>query len=68
MKEVTIKIPDSKLSFFLELMQQLGLEATPTYTLSEEQLAIVKDRMAQDDHDPNRILDWENGRKNLFVN
>lgn len=26
MKEVTLKIPDQKLSFFMELVKQLGLE------------------------------------------
>lgn len=27
MKEVTLKIPDSKLNFFMELVKQLGFEA-----------------------------------------
>jgi hypothetical protein len=46
MKEVTLKIPDKKLNFFLELVQQLGIEvATSTSDIPEVHKNIVRERI-----------------------
>jgi hypothetical protein len=45
MKEVTLKVPDAKLSFFLELVKELGFEITNEVQVSEEHKAVVRDRI-----------------------
>lgn len=45
MKEVTLKIPESKLSFFLELIEHLGFEVTEEMQIPEEHKAIVRERI-----------------------
>jgi len=59
MKEVVIKIPDSKFKFFMELMDQLGLEVFQRYDISEEQMNIVMERISLSDSDPDRIQNWD---------
>lgn len=59
MKEVTIKIPDRKLHFILELLNQLGIEVTHKYDIPEEQMSIVRDRIAKSNLDPERLEDWD---------
>ena len=63
MKEVVIKIPDSKLSFILELLTQLGIEVSQKYDIPEEHMNIVRDRMAKSDIDPDRLEDWDKAKK-----
>lgn len=65
MKEVIIKIPETRLQFFLELMQQLGFEVSQKYEIPEEHIAIVMDRMAKSEIDSDRLEDWEEVKKNL---
>jgi TorA maturation chaperone TorD len=65
MKEVIIKIPDTRLQFFLELMQQLGIEVSQKYDIPEEHIAIVMDRMAKSEADPDRLENWEEVKRNL---
>ncbi len=65
MKEVIIKIPDTRLQFFLELMQQLGFEVSQKYDIPEEHMAIVMDRIAKSEADPERLENWDEVKKNL---
>lgn len=65
MKEITIKIPDTKLNFIMELMNQLGIEVSQKYDIPVEHINIVKERMADSDLEPNRIEDWEVAKKKL---
>lgn len=45
MKEVTLKIPDKKLNFFMELIKQLGFEVSEEAEVPEEHKAIVRERI-----------------------
>lgn len=61
MKEVTLKIPDKKLSFFMELIKQLGFEVSEEVEIPEEHKAIVRERIktakAED------MVPWKEARK-----
>jgi len=59
MKEVTIFIPDERLDFILELLGQLGVEASQKYDIPEEHMNLVRDRIAKSDLDPDRLEDWD---------
>lgn len=59
MKEVTLKIPDKKLGFFMELVKQLGFEVTQEVEIPEEYKNIVRDRIQKSVNEPERLLDWE---------
>jgi hypothetical protein len=45
MKEVTLKIPDDRLSFFMELFEQLGLEVADSVSVPDEQKEVVRERI-----------------------
>ncbi|MBI3141716.1 MAG: hypothetical protein HYZ16_02690 [Bacteroidetes bacterium] len=61
MKEVTLKIPDKKLGFFMELIKQLGFEVSEEVEIPEEHKAIVRERIktakAED------MVPWKEARK-----
>ena len=59
MKEVMIKVPDPKFDFFMELMDQLGLEVSQKYDIPEDQMNLVMDRISKDDEDPGRLKNWD---------
>lgn len=64
MKEVTLKIPDTKLNFFMELVQQLGFEVNVNdLHIPEEHKEFVRDRIItakKEDYIP-----WDEARKQL---
>ena len=61
MKEVTLKIPEKKMSFFMELIKQLGFEVTEEVEIPEEHKAIVRERIktAKDED----MASWKDARK-----
>lgn len=59
MKEITLRNPDKKLSFFMELYSQLGIEVSDEVTIPEEHKAIVRHRIKKSKQDPKRHLDWD---------
>lgn len=60
MKEITLRIPDQKLDFVLELIEQLGLEvSSEEMEIPEEHKAIVRERVQKSKANPERLLDWE---------
>jgi hypothetical protein len=59
MKEVTIKIPENKLNFFIELVHQLGYEVTQNYEIPEEHMSIVRDRIKKSEENPERLESWD---------
>ncbi len=63
MKRVTLKVPDQKLSFFLELIQHLGIEVAEETDIPEDHKAIVRDRIktAKDED----LVPWDEARKEL---
>jgi hypothetical protein len=59
MKEITLKIPNTKLRFFMELIDQLGLEVTndDDLTISKEHQDIVLDRIQNTKEED--LLNWD---------
>lgn len=68
MKEITIKVPDKKLSFFMELVKQLGIEVTKEDVVLQEWQKEQLDE-ALEDHQNGKAnyTDWEDVKKNLFA-
>jgi hypothetical protein len=58
MKEVTLKVPSKKLVFFLELVDQLGIEVSHQIDIPEQHKDIVRSRIKKSEKDPARLLDW----------
>lgn len=59
MTEITLKIPDSKLEFFIELFKKLGLEIkSKNLSIPQKHQDIVLDRIANTNDD--ELLDWDN--------
>ncbi len=67
MKEVTLKIPEKKIAFFMELVRQLGLEVSLQTDIPEEHRSIVRDRIKKSAKNPERLLDWEEVKDNLTL-
>ena len=65
MKEITLKIPEERLSFFMELVEQLGFEITGESEISEDHKALVRERIKKSDQDPGRLSDWEEVQDNF---
>ncbi len=61
MKEVTLKIPDKKFNFFMELVEQLGFEATKEIEIPETHKAIVRERIKS--AKPEKMISWKEARK-----
>lgn len=59
MKEVTLRIPEKKFNFFMELMEQLGFEITSPAEIPEEDKTVVRERIRKTEAHPERLLDWE---------
>lgn len=59
MKEIVIKIPDNKIQFFLELLQQLGFENYQKYDIPEEHISIVRERIEKSNISPDQLKDWD---------
>ncbi|KPQ00870.1 MAG: toxin-antitoxin system antidote component [Bacteroidetes bacterium HLUCCA01] len=63
MKEITLKIPDQKLEFAVELFHQLGLEIVAEPSITEEHKAIVRERIASLSEE--ELIPWVEARKQL---
>lgn len=61
MKEVTLKIPDKKLKFFMELIKQLGFEVAEEVEIPEEHEAIVRERIKTGKSED--MVSWKEARK-----
>ena len=61
MKKVTLNIPDEKIGFFMELMEELGFEVYKELEIPEEHKAIVRDRL--ESAKPKDMIPWEEARK-----
>lgn len=58
MKEITLKVPDTKLRFFMELFKQLGLEIKDEEPfISKEHQKIVMDRIKNTKEED--LLNWD---------
>ncbi len=65
MKEVTVKIPNKKFSFFMELVRQLGFEAIED--ISEEHISMVRERIKKSTQNPDRLMDWDTVQNSLYT-
>lgn len=70
MQNLTVKIPDNKLAFFLELVNSLGFvkvekEEAATNVLSQEQINLVEEERRNIKNNPDYLLDWNEVRKSL---
>lgn len=64
MKEITVKIPDLKLQFFIELFKQLGLEVKDQeLSIPKEHQKIVLDRIQNTKEED--LLNWEQIKKDF---
>ena len=63
MKEVTLKIPENKVSFFMELVKQLGLEVTEEVDISEHHKIIVRERIRTTKAE--EMVSWKEAQKQL---
>lgn len=61
MKEVRLKIPDNKISFFMELINQLGIEVAEQIDIPEEHKTIVRERIKTTK--PENMIPWDEARK-----
>ncbi|MGB0430576.1 MAG: hypothetical protein ACPGLV_08895 [Bacteroidia bacterium] len=64
MKEVTVRIPDEKYGFFLELIESLGLENVIN-EIPEFQKEIVRKRIAASK--PENLKTWDEARESFKV-
>jgi hypothetical protein len=65
MREVTLKIPEEKFEFYMELFEQLGLEAEMEYDIPEEHKEIVRERIKRSNENPELLLDWDTIKDNF---
>lgn len=70
MQSLTVKIPDNKLAFFLELINSLGFvkvekEEIVTNVLSQEQIKLIEEERNKIKNNPDYLLDWNEARKSL---
>lgn len=67
MHNLTVKIPDNKLAFFLELVNSLGFVKVEAATniLSQEQIKLVEEERNKIKNNPDYLLDWKEARKSL---
>lgn len=63
MKEVTLKIPDNKYQFFMELVRNLGFEKADELDIPEEHKSIVRERIKNSK--PEDLIPWQEARKQL---
>jgi hypothetical protein len=63
MREITIKVPLEKLSFFKQLVTNLGFDFTEEVQIPEEHKQIVRDRIKNSK--PQDFISWKEARKQL---
>jgi hypothetical protein len=59
MKEVTLKIPDKKFKFFMELIKHLGFEVSEEVDIPEDHKNIVRERIKKSYENQDRLLEWD---------
>lgn len=72
MQQLTVRIPDSRVPFFIELARNLGIEVAPDNSstesspaLSAAQIELVEAERQKIKDNPDYLLDWEDARKTL---
>jgi hypothetical protein len=69
MKEIIIKIPDTKFGFFMELLEQLGIQVDQAQEdemdIPELHKTLVRERIKKSTANPERLLDWDQVKGNF---
>ena len=63
MHEITLKVPEQKIRFFMELIQNLGIEVIGDSEIPEFQKELVRDRTRNSKVE--NLVPWEEARKQL---
>lgn len=67
MKEIILRIPDEKVDFVLELIEELGLETTDDLEIPEAHKEIILERIRKSKENPDRLLNWEDVKDTFRV-
>jgi len=59
MKEITLKIPDDKIDFYMELFERLGLQIQEDFDIPDAHIELVRERIRKSDENPDLLLNWE---------
>jgi hypothetical protein len=65
MREVTIKLPEERYEFVMELLANLGLEVASDMEIPEWQKNIVRERIAEYEANPDIAIPWNEARKQI---
>ncbi len=66
MKIITLKIPEARYSFFMELIRQLNFEVSVETEIPDNHKMVVRDRMQNAVEE--EMLLWNEARKKLSFN
>ncbi len=70
MQHLTINIPDNKVTFFTDLVKNLGFTiegSLPKNILTEKQIDLVNEARKQIKENPDSFKDWDEARKTLNI-
>lgn len=70
MQRLTIHIPDNKIAFFTDLVNNLGFTIESNIqknVLTEKQVGLVNEARKQIKENPDHFLDWDEARKTIKV-
>ena len=59
MREVTIKLPEERYEFVMELLANLGLEVASDMAIPEWQKNMVRERIAEYEANPDIAIPWD---------
>ena len=65
MKEVTLKIPNQKFDFFMNLVKELGFEVSEKVEIPEEHKKVVRERVKKSEDNPQRLVEWDEVKDNF---
>lgn len=67
MKQIILRIPDNKYSFFIELLKNFDFVTIEEegIEIPEEQKNKVRERMKKSQSDPSRLLKWDEIKKKI---
>ena len=66
MKEITLRISDSKLSFFMELVKHLGVEVVEDTPIPQWQKDQVRQSIQEIEAGTAELTEWETIKKDIF--
>lgn len=66
MKEITLKVPDIKLQFFLELIDQLGIEISEKSDIPRWQQVEVRKRIKLVEEGKLKVHNWDDLKTDIF--